>query len=219
MTPCTVFVSRITHLCLHNEQLTAAVHDISSNIRSVHIKHEFFCMWSFSPRACSCPYFHLFAPTRATVPKTSESSRTWSSLWLQTMPSLMSSRVFTLWNQAAPPDGSPDSPGSPCASLSTPTGGGKQARDPHLSRKRKYSARESKSKTILSTKTPLMVNRAVRRRDESLWPQPIKSILKNAIGPYQYTVFVQGQLWSLWTTLKDLIKGWVLLQIFPVSLR
>lgn len=36
MTPCTVFVSRITHLCVDNEQLTAAVHDISSNIRSIH---------------------------------------------------------------------------------------------------------------------------------------------------------------------------------------
>lgn len=46
MTPCTVFVSRITHLCVDDEQLTAAVHDISSNIRSIHINHVYTLFFS-----------------------------------------------------------------------------------------------------------------------------------------------------------------------------
>lgn len=167
MTLCAVFVPRIMHRCVGNEQLTAVWEAFAWSINPF-----FFPSVKFSLKACSCPCFHLLTPRRATVPKAFESSRTWGSLWLQTMPSLMSSRVFTLWNQAAPPDGSPVSPGCPCASLSTPTGGGKQARDPHLSRKRENiqlwssSPRPSYART---TKESLTVNRAVRgRRDESL---------------------------------------------------
>lgn len=59
MTPCTVFVSRITHLCVDDEQLTAAVHDISSNIRSIHINHVYTLFFSV------CLFFlpeHVHAP-------------------------------------------------------------------------------------------------------------------------------------------------------------
>lgn len=56
------------------------------------------------------------------------------------------------------------------------------------------------------------VNRAAgRRMNESLKPQLIKSMLNEVKVLCQYTVFVQGQFWSV---CEDLIKGWDSLKWF-----
>lgn len=175
VTLCTAAVPKIMHLYVDNEQFTTCRPQVYIGKNSHRGLKQDLCFSSvkFPLKACLYPYFQVFTPTRATVPKMFGSSQSRGSLWLQTMPSLMSSRVSTLWNQAAPPDGSPVSPGSPCASLSTPTGGGKPARGPHLSRKREKNIQLRSSSPrwsdLRTTKEPLTVNRAVgRRRNESL---------------------------------------------------
>lgn len=57
-------------LCVDNGQLSAVKHKFS--LWRPHKKHCFPSV-KFSLKACSGPYFPLFTPTRATVPKTFES--------------------------------------------------------------------------------------------------------------------------------------------------
>lgn len=74
--------------------------DHNFSLESIHINTA-FSVCEVSSQSMFMPIFPTYI--QHTVPKTFESSLSRGSLWLQTMLSLMSSIVFTLWNQATPP--------------------------------------------------------------------------------------------------------------------
>lgn len=143
---------------------------------------------TFYPRECFCPFFPAVYTYKANCAKDILKESKPRAKMVSDNVLIISSREFSIWNQTPLPDGFPVSPGSSYASLSTSKRVGKEAKAPHLSRKREniWSSSPQPS-NLCTTKKTLKVNEAVHRQcDESLKRQLIKSKLNKVMAPCLY---------------------------------